>query len=82
MDPRKLPRCLQKYAEEIAEVSDERRDGDGYWVYLAYGYRDHEGETHCLHEDTPEKCAKLMPLVKRCTEPGCCEKLPPHEQGG
>jgi hypothetical protein len=69
----KLPKCLQKYADKIAEVSDERGDDDGYWVYLVKGWRDDEGETHCIHEDNPRECALRMKNIVRCTTPGCCD---------
>lgn len=77
MTATKLPKCLQKWAHLIAEVSDERRtgddgEGDGYWVYLVEGFRDPDGETHCIHEDTPSQCAKLMKWVTPCTKPNCC----------
>lgn len=72
-----LPKCLQKYAAVIDEVSDERASGDGYWVYLKTGWRDDEGETHCVHEETPAECAKRMTHLTRCTIPGCCAPHPP-----
>lgn len=77
VSPDKLPRCLRPFADKIAEVSDERRGyggDDGYWVYLVAGWRDPDGETHCIHEDTPAECAKLMKWITPCTEIGCCQK--------
>ena len=71
MDRTKLPRPLRRYAEQIDEVSDERGAGDGYWVYLASGWRTEDGETHCVHEDTPTACAANMTHLTRCTQPGC-----------
>ncbi len=67
-----LPKCLQRYTDKISEVSDERSTDEGYWVYLAPGWRDDEGETHCIHEDTIKECAAKMKYVTRCTSPGCC----------
>lgn len=72
MQKSKLPKPLRKYADKISDVSDERDSGDGYWVYLASGWRDDEGETHCIHEDTPTKCAALMPHIQKCVAPDCC----------
>ncbi len=70
----KLPRCLKPFADVIAEVSDERRDGDGYWVYFVTGWIDYERETHCVHEDTPKECADRMKLgVVKCDNPRCCK---------
>jgi hypothetical protein len=70
-----LPKCLRKYADKIREVSDERDSDDGYWVYLASGYRDDEGETHCIHEDTPTECAAKMKYITKCTKLGCCDTM-------
>lgn len=75
MTATKLPKCLRKYAHLIAEVSDERRgygENDGYWVYLVPGYIDPDGECHCIHEDTPAECAKLMKYVEKC-HGDCCK---------
>lgn len=68
-----LPACLRKFASKIESVSDERGTDQGYWVYLVKGWRDDEGETHCIHEDTPAECAKLMRHITRCATPGCCD---------
>jgi len=68
-----LPKCLRRFADKISDVSDERGSDEGYWVYLASGWRDDEGETHCIHEDTPSECAKKMTGIVRCTAPGCCD---------
>ena len=80
-----LPKCLQKYADKIAEVSDERtphdrhdRVGDGYWVYLKEGWREPDGETHAIHEDNPRDCARLMKWVVPCTDPKCCRPVAAH----
>ncbi len=67
-----LPAPLRKYADKIQSVSDERDTEEGYWVYLALGWRDPEGETHCIHEDTPGECARSMSHLQRCNAPGCC----------
>lgn len=65
----KLPKCLKRYAHLIAEVSDERRGDDGYWVYLIPGYWSPDDETHCIHEDNPTECARVMKGVEPCP---CC----------
>ncbi len=72
MAPDNLPRPLKRFAHLISEVSDERSTDEGYWVYLIKGWRDDEGETHCIHEDNPTECAKRMTHLQRCTTPGCC----------
>ncbi len=68
-----LPKCLRKYAGIIESVSDERDSDDGYWVYFVEGWRDDEGETHCVHEDTPAECAKKVKHATRCNDPKCCK---------
>lgn len=73
MTATELPKCLRKYADRIADVSDDRGNDDGYWVYLASGWRDPDGETHCIHEDSPSAAANLMLQIIRCTRPGCCD---------
>jgi hypothetical protein len=78
MAPNDLPKCLRKFADKIESVSDERQGyegDDGYWVYLVTGWRDDEGETHCIHEDNPMQCAKRMKHIQRCTVPGCCQPV-------
>lgn len=65
-----LPRCLQPFAQFIEEVSNE---DNGYWVYLVRGWLDPDGETHCIHEDTPEECAELMQDIVKCEIQGCCQ---------
>lgn len=65
----KLPRCLQPFADRIAEVSDERSTEEGYWVYLAAGWWSPEDETHCIHEDNPQQCVYYLRTIERCP---CC----------
>jgi hypothetical protein len=67
----RLPACLKRFAHMIDEISDERGGGDGYWVYLKAGWIDADGETHCVHEDTPKECALAMGGVVKC-EGACC----------
>lgn len=67
MEAKLLPTSLRKYANLIADVSDERQNGDGYWVYLISGRVNTLHEVHFVHEDTPQECAKLFKLfVDNC----------------
>lgn len=66
-----LPKCLQRFAEHIREVSDERSTDEGYWVYLTPGLWSPDDETHCIHENTPRECAIKMKRVEPCS---CCGK--------
>jgi hypothetical protein len=72
MNATNLPASLRKYAKQIAEVSDERSGGDGYWVYLKPGLRYSMDGTHCIHEDTLGECAKAMKYVEPC-DGDCCK---------
>lgn len=38
--------------QRVKEISDERENGDGIWVYLKKGFWNFELETHCIHEQT------------------------------
>ena len=67
-----LPKSLEKFRDKISDVDDMRSSGEGYWVYLKEGWRDPDGETHCIHEDTIRECAKLMKWIEPCTDPTCC----------
>lgn len=46
-----LPKSLIKYQHMIEEYSDERRYGDGLWVYLKNDYAYEDGRT-IIHEST------------------------------
>jgi hypothetical protein len=70
-----LPKSLEKFRDKIDDVSDERASDNGYWVYLKCGWREPDGETHCVHEDTIGECAKLMKWITPCIEPGCCSPV-------
>lgn len=48
-----------------AEVVDERRDDNGYWVYLIPGWRSTEG-THQVHEDTVTRCLAELRFCEEC----------------
>lgn len=72
-----IPATLRRFATYIDDISDERGDGDGYWVYLVPGWIC--DEVHCVHEDTIRECAKAMRCIERCTAPNCCQ--PAKEEG-
>lgn len=65
-----LPTALRKYSKMIAEVSDERESGNGYWVYLRDGFHNSLHDVHLVHESTPAECAAVMALhVEPVAEP-------------
>lgn len=67
-----LPKTLQRWADKIDEVSDERATGEGYWIYLKAGWWSPEDETHCIHEDTIRDCAAKMKCIEPCNHE-CCK---------
>lgn len=69
MQPNQLPKSISKWSKAISEVSDERADDDGYWVYFIPGVWSPEDETHCIHEDDLRTVAAKLKSIKRCS---CC----------
>lgn len=65
-----LPICIRKYRDTIHSISDERCNGDGYWVYLMPGWINTMHGVHHIHEDTPQDCVSQL---KDCVEPCDCE---------
>jgi len=49
----------------VVDVSDERSSGDGFWCYLGSGFCVEPG-LHCIHEDSPTQCAKILRSVTAC----------------
>lgn len=66
-----LPKCLQRYADMISDVSDERDTEDGCWVYLLPGWWHPDDEVHCIHRDNWRECAAEMKRVQPCNR-NCC----------
>jgi len=72
VEKKNLPASLRKWHAIIDEVSDERENGDGYWIYLVAGYRNTMTDTHMVHEDTFRECAEqLRDFVEPCTCSDC-----------
>ena len=55
--------------KRIEEVSDERKFGDGIWLYLIKGWCRDDG-AHCVHEDTVKECKEELKYIQVCT----CER--------
>ena len=66
MDASKLPRPLRRFASKIAEVSDERGYGEGYWVYFHRGWILWPDGTHQIHENSPTACSHQFYRVEAC----------------
>lgn len=44
----------------VDSVSDERRLGDGYWIYLKTGWIAASMECGSIHEESPSACLKVL----------------------
>lgn len=55
-----------KSDRRVADVSDEREMGDGFWVYLKPGWRWAEDWVHSIHEDTPSECLRELHRAIPC----------------
>lgn len=69
---------LNRYANIITDVRDERvnPDGgnDGYWIYLTDGFIDPNAEMHFVHEYTIFDVLNAMHNVTRCTPQNCASE--------
>jgi hypothetical protein len=61
-----------KYGKYIAEISDERGNGDGIWVYLKKEYADFEHDpyypTRQIHEQTQRQLLQRFKWVRKITD--------------
>ncbi len=65
-----------KVDPRIEEVSDERKCGNGYFVYLKPGWAfGGTGEAHCFTEDTIKDIRESMKAVKVCECDECISLL-------
>lgn len=59
-----LSKLPKKHATKIASVSDERNNGDGWWIYLKPEYADLDFDPHwdcrTIHEQTLSACIKRL----------------------
>lgn len=60
--PAGLQKILKKYAYCIDDYSIETDTGDGYWIYLKYGW--HWQDIRTVHEWTLKDLAEAMLLVE------------------
>ena len=52
-----------KYLAAIKEFSDERDNGNGYWIYLKEPYFNPEMECRIIHE---QQIRKVISILKDC----------------
>ena len=70
----------------VADISDERGDDQGFWVYAQGwciesrpdGEHNESDCLHTIHEDSPSECWKVMRGLKPCNCAGHCDR-PAHE---
>jgi hypothetical protein len=50
----------KKYKDAIDQISDERMNGDGFWIYLKAPYFNDEMESKIIHEQRVSDCIKIL----------------------
>jgi hypothetical protein len=55
-----IDRLAPKYLDAISEVSDERNNGDGWWIYLKEPFFNAELECNIIHEQVLSDCIKQL----------------------
>ncbi len=63
----KKPKCLRTLRNDPRVTSVEDEGPDGWWVYLADGYINGEGETTMLHEYTVRDLIQAFTFVREMT---------------
>ena len=59
MEASKLPKTLRKYADFIADYSDERGSDNGIWVYYVLGYKSYTDAIGCLHQEHEDTVSEV-----------------------
>lgn len=52
-----------KYLSAINDISDERNNDDGFWIYLKEPYFNRESEGRIIHEETIKDCIRILKEV-------------------
>lgn len=55
-----IDRLAPKYQNAIAEISDERNNGDGWWIYLNEPFFNPELECRIIHEQLLSDCIEQL----------------------
>lgn len=64
---RPLPKSLEPWGDIIEKVDDERRYGNGWWVYLKPGYISPDSETTTIHEKNLKTVIHYLKRVEKDT---------------
>lgn len=59
-DNKTINRLAPKYLEAVESVSDERSNGDGWWIYLKAPWFNSEMECRIIHEQTLKDCISIL----------------------
>jgi len=66
---RAMARVANRYDMTVSDVfsfvSDERSDGNGFWVYLQDGWINEDMECGTIHEDTVGQCIAMFDGIRR-----------------
>lgn len=58
--PASIKNLAPKYKAAISEVSDERNNGDGWWIYLKEPYFNTGLECNIIHEQQLSECISQL----------------------
>lgn len=61
--PASIKNLPKKYLDVIEDWTDERNNGDGWWVYVKAPYWNPEAECRIIHEQQLSKCIKILKSV-------------------
>lgn len=74
-----IDRLPEKYRKMIASISDERSNGDGWWIYLKPEYADLNFDPYwncrSIHEQTLTQCIDRLKGAELVTSENTNEKL-------
>lgn len=67
MNTSELPKTIlsldKKYFDAIVDFSDERNNGDGWWIYLKPPFWNPELECRIIHEQNLASCIKQLKSI-------------------
>lgn len=63
MDNATLKSLAKKYRDAIADYSDERSNGDGWWIYLKEPFFNDQMECRTIHEQKLGDCIKELKRI-------------------
>ena len=58
--PKSINALPEKFTAAIADISDERNNGDGWWVYLKEPFFNDALECRIIHEAKLSDCIKQL----------------------